>query len=353
LRGQSRPSDPASLAQLLEPLRTQHGLPALAGAIVEKGQLVAIGAVGERARGSGVPVTIEDRWHLGSCTKAMTATVAARLVERGTLRWELPIGEALAPWKPKLAEGWSGSTLELLLAHRGGAPASPPQPLWSELWARGDGSAKARRWFVGQLLAAPPESSPGTRYSYSNQGFTIAGAMLEAASGREWEALLRRELFGPLGMASAGFGPPGSAAEIDQPRGHAPGPIAPGPSADNPPAIGPAGTVHASLGDWAKFAAEHVRGARGESEYLKKDTWKRLHTPLPGQDYALGWIAAERSWGGGTVLTHSGSNTLWYCTIWLAPSIDSAFLAVTNCASEAAPKAVDAAIAAMLGARAK
>lgn len=350
---QSRRSEPASLADLLEPLRTQHGLPALAGAIVEKGELVAIGAVGERARGSGVPVSVEDRWHLGSCTKAMTSTLAARLVERGTLRWELPVREGLAAWKPKLDEGWNGSTLELLLANRGGAPASPTPALWSGLWARGTDSVKARRWFVEQLLASPPEAPPGTTYSYSNQGFTIAGAMLEVAAGREWEVLMRRELFEPLGMKSAGFGAPGSAASIDQPRGHSTEPVAPGPSADNPPAIGPAGTVHASLEDWAKFAAEHVRGARGESKYLKQDSWKRMHTPLPGQDYALGWIVAERSWGGGTVLTHSGSNTMWYCTVWLAPHVDRAFLAATNCAADAAPKALDAAIAAMIGTRAK
>jgi len=117
--------------------------------------------------------------------------------------------------------------------------------------------------------------------------------------------------------------------------------------------MGPAGTVHASLADWAKFAAEHVRGARGESHYLKAETWKRLHTALEGQDYALGWNTAERPWGQGTVLTHSGSNTMWYCTVWLAPRIDSAFLVATNTADEEGTVGVDAAVAALIRSRAK
>lgn len=347
------PAQLVPLDDLLEDLRTKHALPALAGAIVEKGQLVALGAVGERARGSGVRVTVDDRWHLGSCTKAMTATVAARLVERGKLTWDLSLAAGLQPWKPEIHADWDGATLELLLGNRGGAPASTSTELWAALWARGGKSAEARRWFAEQLLAQPPQARPGSANIYSNQGFVLAGAMLEAQSGSEWEALMRRELFEPLGMQSAGFGAPGSAKKVDQPRGHAPTPVAPGPQADNPPAIGPAGTVHASLADWAKFAAEHVRGARGESKYLEPATWKRLHTALAGQDYALGWVTAERAWGQGPVLTHSGSNTMWYCTVWLAPRIDSAFLVATNTGEPSAAAACDAAVAALIRSRTK
>ena len=78
---------------------------------------------------------------------------------------------------------------------------------------------------------------------------------------------MQEELFGPLGMTSAGFGAPGEPADARRSPGDtaAPsrGPVEPGPNADNPPAIGPAGTVHASLADWAKYAALHLRGAQG------------------------------------------------------------------------------------------
>src|SRR5947209_7467119 len=75
--------------ELLETVRQRHGLPALGGAIVTSKGLVAIGAVGVRKAGTKVPVTVDDQWHLGSDTKAMTATVIARLVEQGRLKWEI------------------------------------------------------------------------------------------------------------------------------------------------------------------------------------------------------------------------------------------------------------------------
>ena len=79
----------------LEPVRAKHGLPALAAAVVKDGAIVTAGAVGVRVHGTDIKVTIDDRFHLGSDTKAMTATLAAMLVEEGKLRWDSTIGEVL------------------------------------------------------------------------------------------------------------------------------------------------------------------------------------------------------------------------------------------------------------------
>src|SRR5690606_14906599 len=98
------------------------------------------------------------------------------------------------------------------------------------------------------LLARKPEATPGTEKIYSNQGYAIAGVMLEKASGQTWEGLMQTMLFDPLGMTSAGFGAPATPGKVDQPWGHEPGlfgqkPVPPGPRADNPLAIAPAGAV--------------------------------------------------------------------------------------------------------------
>ena len=69
----------ASLNQLMEQFRARYQLPALAGAIVTPEKITAIGVAGVRARGTAIPATIYDKWHMGSCTKAMTATLIARL----------------------------------------------------------------------------------------------------------------------------------------------------------------------------------------------------------------------------------------------------------------------------------
>lgn len=339
--------------ELLEPLREKHGLPALAGAAFSGGRLVAVGATGERELGGGVPVSSDDLWHLGSCTKAMTATLAARLVEKGAIAWDAKVVDVLADWKDSVHAGWHGATLEWLLQNRGGAPGAAPRELWSGLWQREGTPQENRLWFARGLLALEPALPPGSKFQYSNQGFTIAGVMLERAGGASWEDLMRREVFEPLGMRSAGFGPPGSKDVVDQPRGHAQRAVPPGPRADNPAAIGPAGNVHASLEDWGRFAVEHLRGARGTSSYLAPESWKRLHTSPDGQDYAMGWGTGERSWAGGRTLSHSGSNTMWYCTVWLAPERDDAYLVVTNAGGDGAAKGCDEAIGALIRARAK
>jgi CubicO group peptidase (beta-lactamase class C family) len=291
---------------------------------------------------------VDDRWHLGSCTKAMTATLAARFIERGTLGWHTRIGETLTG---KIDPGYRDVTLEQLLAHRAGAPGVlERRPIWSWLWSHEGPIAEERAKLVATLLAEPPEAKPGSEFLYSNAGYVIAGAMLEAKAGGSWETLVARELFQPLGMTSAGFGAPGAASE---PWGHRVEddrvtPIEPGPRADNPPALGPAGTVHASLRDWAKFVALHLAGARGGSDFLESGTFQKLHTPPAGADYALGWIVVERDWAGGRALTHLGSNTAWVAVTWLAPQRDFAVLVATNQGGSRAEKAADRAAWALI-----
>src|SRR4029079_7321634 len=92
-----------------------------------------------------------------------------------------------------------------------------------------------------------------------------------------------------------------------------------GPQVDNPPVMGPPGRVHCTIQDWAKYVADFFRGIIGNPPLLPTDAYKKLSTPPFGGDYALGWIVTQREWAGGTVLTHSGSNTMNYATVWIAP----------------------------------
>jgi CubicO group peptidase (beta-lactamase class C family) len=142
-------------------------------------------------------------------------------------------------------------------------------------------------------------------------------------------------------MESAGFGPPGTPGKLNEPWGHTKDGTPK--QADNAPPLGPAGTVHAGMADWAKFIALHLRGERdqGEDRLLKPSTFRRLHTPAPGSEYAAGWIVVKRDWAGGRALNHNGSNTMWYCAAWLAPDRDFAVLVATNQGGETAAKACD------------
>lgn len=342
-----------SLRSVLERIREKHNLPALAGAIVEGNQLVASGAVGVRKVGDATLVTVQDQFHLGSCTKAMTSTLIATLVEQGKLRWNTTIDEIFPELAGRMHADYRGVTLEQLLMHRGGVPTDlSPGGLWARLWRQSGTPTQQRTVLVEGVLTRAPQARPGTKYIYSNGGYAIAGAMAERVTGKSWEELMRTMLFAPLRMGSAGFGAPGNAEAMDQPWGHtikgdSIRPVRPGRRADNPAAIGPAGTVHANMGDWAAFAALHLIGDQGKGSLLKPESFVKMHTPPVGGDYALGWVVTQRPWAGakpgapGRVLTHAGSNTMWYCVVWIAPERNFAVLAATNAAGDRCEKAVD------------
>ena len=343
-RGARAGDDPGEdvVARALGKARDRAKLPGMAGAIVRLGEPTRVEAVGVRKDGSPEPFTSGDLIHLGSCTKAMTATMIASLVEEGKLAWTATLADVFPD--AEIDEGYRGVTLTKLLTHRAGLPANVP---WAGPVA-GKTATDQRREVLVRVLASKPESKPGAKYAYSNVGYVLAGLMAETVAEASWEDLMRDRLFGPLKMDSAGFGPPGTVGRVDQPWGHvgkgnALTPI----QHDNPPVMGPAGTVHCTMADWAKFAELHLRGGRGEATpILKPETFATLQTPAKGEDYAMGWIATKRGWAGGAALTHTGSNTMWMATIWLAPAKGVGYLAATNRGNAAAP--LDAAITTMI-----
>jgi CubicO group peptidase (beta-lactamase class C family) len=348
--------DPRDLTDLLRPIREKHDLPAVAGAIVHAGRVVAIGADGVRKRGTDVRVTANDRFHLGSCTKSMTATLCAMLVEEKKLAWSTTIGAAFADLASLMHADWRDVPLEQLLTHRAGVPSDlSADGLWGKLWQHGGLPTAQRETLVEGVLKHAPVHPPGTKFLYSNAGFAIAGAMAERAAREPYEDLMRKRLFAPLAMSSAGFGAPGTFGALDEPLGHGQDgkPIELGVASDNPQAIAPAGTVHASIGDWAKYVALHVAGDRaafdanekGRARLLTPESFARLHTPPIGAEptYAMGWSIEQREWAGASkrVLTHNGSNNMWFCVTWLAPEKDFAVLACCNQGGPEAGKACD------------
>jgi len=338
------------LNRLLATVRKEHRTPGLVAAVVTSDGLKASGADGKRAIGSREKVTPTDQFHLGSCTKSMTATLCAMLVERGKLTWDDTPAKTWPNLAPKLHAALRDITLKQLLCHRSGLPNdnAPDIKIWPKIMALTGDLRDQRKSFVEINLARPAAQEPGKGYAYSNAGFAIAGAMAEAATGESYESLMRSMLFQPLGMTSAGFGAP----EAGQPLGHDPilgmyTPVKPGPRADNPQVIAPAGTVHCSVEDWARYAHLHLSAARGTSIMLTADSFEVLHSDPYKQDYGFGWAVMNEDWGGGPVLAHDGSNGRWYAVIVIAPKRDIAILVATNAADGTAQSACREAITAI------
>lgn len=326
---------------LLAKIRVGSDVPALAGAIVTSRGVLAAGVTGVRKRGEPAPATLDDHWHLGSNTKTMTATLVARLVEQGVLKWDQRLVDCFPDDDVEIHPDLQSVTITQLLSHRAGLPANLDPTRYGGL-----SGPETRKRAVTQELAKPPQSQPGTKFSYSNLGYIIVGAIIEKATGKSWRENLRQHVLQPLEMESAGFGGTGTPGKLDQPWGHlADGTPAPanGPIMDNPPVMGPAGRVHCTLADWAKFVVDHLRGLQDQPALLPAAAYRKLTEPPTGGDYALGWVITRRDWGGGRVLAHNGSNTMNYATVWVAPRRDFAVLVCCNQGGQSAQKATDTA----------
>lgn len=330
----ARAADPRAYDDQLDLSFSRSGAPALAGMVVGRSGATWVGVRGVRRVGGADPVTRDDRWHLGSNTKAMTSALWARAVQAGKARWDMPLSAAF----PDLAlhERLAGGTVDDLMRHRAGLLDAP---LMEQGWLRTSRSdprslVEQRAAIAAQLLTAAPPGRPGA-FAYANVNYMIAGAALERLHGAPWEELMATDLFTPLGITSGGFGAPVDPA----PWGHRSAngvsvPVAPGPLADNPAALGPAGTAHMTLADYGRFLSVFLDGGKG---WLSGASLTRLGTPFEGPPpaYAYGWGTMRAGWAGrdggpGPVLTHDGSNTFWYLSAAVAPERGLAVVTASN-----------------------
>jgi CubicO group peptidase (beta-lactamase class C family) len=319
--------DPQILG-ILQQARELNGLPAISGALITSDGKVTMAVAGVRKAGTDVRATLQDKWHLGSNTKAMTATLIGRLVDRGELRWDSTLGE-LFPDIAEMKEEYKSVTVLQILTHHGGfAPNMPWGTIPQDLPIR-----EQRAMAVEMAVTTAPAYPVGEGKLYSNIGYVVAGTIVEKITDKSWEEAMQEEIFEPLGMTSAGFGGLGTPGEIDQPWPHSDRdtPAATnGPAQDNLPVMGPAGRVHCSLQDYALFLADHMRRGVGEKPLLQIKTYDVLHTPPFEDEFAPGWIALDRTWAQGVALHHAGSNTMNYVVVWVAPVRGLAVVVATN-----------------------
>lgn len=319
-------------------------VPAMGMAVLRDGHIAVLAVRGVRASDGADPVRPGDRWHIGSDAKAMTATLIARLVERGQLHWEDRIGTVLPEFA---ATAYARATLADLLSHHAGLPHDLIDP-----GARGalfgdqgpDGPTTTRLHYIARALTDPPVGRRGT-FHYANTGYLVAAAMAERVTGESYEALLQREVLAPLGIAHAGFGTTGP-GELQGHRGGHPT----GPNDTNPPFFAPAGGVVLPLADWAAFCLDQLAGARGHGRLLTPADYHRLQSAHGAGGYGMGWeVRAEYAGHAGPVLVHAGSDTNWYAIAVLFPKAGTGALVVANAGPDMGGEAADrAALAAIL-----
>ena len=324
-----------SLDELLGRAVDASGLPAIAAAVTRDGEIVDSAAVGLRRVDAPDAVTVGDRFHWGSVGKSVTGTMLGRLLQDGVLSHDTKLSEAFAD--VDMHPGYRDVTLRQLMAHRGGVPpfTNLAGPLSSASAAAKDPIELRHAFFAG-LLEREPQGEPGVTHEYSNAGIALAAHFAELATGKTWEELVREHVFEPAGLASAGHGWPESLGD-DQPSGHQDrgrGFVAAGGlPTDHWRVLAPAGNVHGSVEDLARFGLIHLDGLNGRDGYLDPETVWELHDPAPGpgERYAYGWALA--SWPRDTDFEchwHNGSGGTYYALIKLVPELDLGIAILAN-----------------------
>jgi CubicO group peptidase (beta-lactamase class C family) len=310
--------------------------PAMAVLIIRDGQIADQAVHGVRRNDQDALASEDDIWLLGSTSKVMTVALIARLVEQRVLSWDTPLKSMLPELADSMDAAYQNLTLVQLLSHRSGMPENPRDHAFVESFFVDQRPLPEQRLaFASGALKDAPELPPDSEFSYSNSGFVIAAVIAERVSKTSFEALMQREVFGPLHMETAGFGP----VPAGQPLGHRGGkPVtwALTHYDDGVPLMfAPAGNMHMSLRDWARFCLDQLAGARGAGKLLSADSYRLMQTAQPNSPSGLDWGVQDSIAGRqGPVLVHGGSDGNSLTWVALFPGSANGVLVVANAAED-------------------
>ena len=334
---------PAELDREVDALVERYHLPGLAVGVIEDGEIVYTRTVGETVAGTGDPITPATLFKIASNTKAMTASVLARLVDAGELQWEDPVVKHLPGFR--MHDPWVTREMQVrdLLIHNSGLrEGAGDLMLWPEPndYDRGD--------IIAGLAHLKPQRSFRSGYAYDNLLYVVAGEVAAAAGGASYEALVRREVFEPLGLTGCRVGAFDleSSGSVAQPHSHRDGAnVVVNRDDTRVPAItsAAAGGIRCGLADMLKWAQTWLAPDPSQRAWLsgtqRAELWAS-HTPLPISQrdrdwngtrfraYGYGWRLADID--GEWSVSHTGTLSGMYSVLHLLPDRRSGFVVLIN-----------------------
>ena len=283
---------------------------AVSVAVMIDGQIVHTDAFGERVAG-GEPVDVTDRFRIASISKTITAIVTMRLVERGVLTLDDPIGQVLIDHLGLTAPDpdTAGITVRELLSHTAGFPQHE-----GTFFSRGATSCTD-----AATKGLSSGVSSGRGYRYSNMSYCVLGILIEAVTGNAYERVVNEELLEPLGIAGMRMT---STYELG------PDEVShfPTPDRNFMEVLGAAGAWNATPSDLVTIldSIDHTTpGWKAVSASTARSMRFRIDTGQPPGGYGLGLINYENdSWGhSGTIqnthamVLHQPDGMTWAITV--------------------------------------
>ena len=294
----------------VDSLRRANKIPEISYAVVSADKTLELAVCGNHSVELAEKGTLNDRFHIGSNTKAMTAFMAAKCVEAKKLTWKTMFFELFPEWKAHSKRQYYTITLLDLLSHQAkiqpflgeNDPQIPPYK----------GSKQAKRKAFGKfVLSLNPVVLDSThRFVYSNAGYTLAALMLERTTHQSWEQLINKVFNTDLKL-DVKFSWPDNQQYHDTwghlREGNKLMPLA-STKAYSLEYTEPAGDLNLKLRDYLKFIQLNIRGLLGQNNYLKASTYRLIHEGIA--NYSLGWYNSYE--GDSSFSTHAGTAGTYY-----------------------------------------
>jgi CubicO group peptidase (beta-lactamase class C family) len=337
---------PAAVDRIFDEVMTRYRLPGMAMGVIVDGKVVHTRVAGELVAGTSQKIDNDTLFKIASNSKAMTTALLARLVDAGKLRWEDPVTRYLPNFK--MYDPWVTQQIQVrdLLIHNSGLREGAGDLM---LWP--DPNNFTRADILAGLAHLKPQQSFRSQYAYDNLMYVVAGEVAAAAGGASYEELMRREIFGPLGMTRCQVGAwdretIGNVAQPHMRHGDGNVPIRGDGTRIPLDTAAAAGGIRCGLNDmltwmrvWLGDELEATDGSTWLSPAQRKILWS-AHTPMPlGQRqrlwdgshinaYGYGWRLSDVD--GVWRVAHTGTLAGMYSAVNLFPDKRAGFVFMIN-----------------------
>lgn len=268
----------------------QH-IPGVALAVIKDRKVIKLKGYGLANVETGLPVTSDTVFKIGSISKPIIAMGIMLLVEKG----ELSLEDKVSKFLHQTPESWGEITVRHLLSHTSGIVREAPGYDPAKIQPDAD--------VIKTAYELPLNSKPGEKYAYSNAGYFALAEIIRTVSGKPWSEFLTESIFKPLGMTST------RTTTLEEIIPHRADGYSFGANkltnAETYLAVRPSGAFLSTISDLIKLEA-----ALGGTSFLKPESRTAVWTPFKLSDgtnsvYGLGWRVEEIS--GRTRIGHGGS----------------------------------------------
>jgi len=309
-------------------IRIKYKIPELAFAVISADTIFELQTLGVQRVNTDFKAKPDDRFHIGSNTKAITSFISALLVEQGKIKWNTKFLDLFPELKQKIKKEYQNITLQDLLTFRGKLPAYTytfDKPTKKQI--TGDNAEQRFQLAKYFLTQNPMQSKNGL--TPSNADYILAGLMLERVTKKPFKELVTD--FGKTQGIAFGFDYP-NLTNILQPWGHDIN-LKPLPPFDNYKLnwLLSAGNINVSLTDYIKFIQLQLKGLKGQTKIFPSQTFEKLLYGLP--TFSFGWFNKLDTVTNHHIAYNEGNAGAFITQVQIIKETGKAFIIFTNSAS--------------------